>query len=147
MKKHHLNSIIGYSLLYGFMFFMLFGLITVLIPNNYFIRMTNITILDYILLILTSLLLGIYSSLFRFEKKQGVVCDTAAVSGGIAGFLSFGCVVCNKLIILLFGVAGALTYIEPYRPIIGFAGITLMGYAVVSKGKNVLKKTKTSKNI
>lgn len=141
-KKKKYLTIIGYATLFSILFFIVFGLVTVLIPNKFFARMTSINLLDYTFLVLTSILLGTYLSFHRFQKKHGSkTCTTAAYTGGIGGFLGFSCVVCNKILVLLLGLTGVLAYVEPYRPIIGSVGITLMGYAVVSKGKSIFQKS------
>lgn len=130
--------IAGYALLYTSLFFTAFGVVTVLIPNTYFARMTPVTFLDYIFLTLTSILLGLYLSFNRYQKKHTTKkSSTAAYTGGIFGFLSFGCVLCNKILLLLLGVAGVLTYIEPYRPLLGTLGIGLMTYATYAKAKDI----------
>jgi cytochrome c biogenesis protein CcdA len=138
-KKNKYWTIISYAIIFSIGFFIVFGIVTVLIPNKFFARMTPIYYLDYIFLVLTSILLGTYVSFYRYQKKHSnKTCTAAAYGGGIFGFLGFGCSICNKILILLLGVAGVLTYIEPYRPFIGFAGIGLMSYAVYNKGKNIM---------
>ena len=138
-KSKYLN--LGfYTIIFSSIFFIVFGVVTVLIPNKFFARMASVTALDYIFLVLTSLFLGTYLSLHRYKKKhEGKVCGVAAASGGIGGFLGFGCAICNKLLVLLLGAVGVLTYIEPYRPFIGMAGISLMGFAVYKKSLGVLR--------
>jgi hypothetical protein len=137
LKKEY-SLIIAYAALFSLVFFVLFGTITVLIPNNFFLRMTPITYLDYVFLTLTSILLGIYVSLLVYQKKHmSKACDVTAVGGWFSGFIGFGCPICNKILILLFGVAGVLNYIEPYKPLFGSVGVALMGYAVYMKGKNI----------
>ncbi len=137
MKKEYWK-IAGQALLFGIIFFAAFGTVTVLIPNTFFVRMAPITMLDYILLGLTSLLSGLYASFHLHQKKHGnKKCAITAASGGVSGFLGFGCSVCNKVLVLLLGISGVLTYIEPYRPVIGFAGVGLLGYAVYAKGKGL----------
>jgi len=137
MENKYLK-IIGSSLLYSIILFVTFGVLTVLIPNKFFARMTSVTTLDYVFLVLTSLLSGIYLSFHQYHKKYGSKkCDIAATSGGIFGFLGFGCAICNKVLVLLLGITGVLTYIQPYQPLIGFTGVGLLGYSVYSKGKGV----------
>lgn len=120
------------------LFFITFGIVTVLIPNQFFARMSSITLLDYVFLIITSSLLGTYVGLHFFQKNNNFnSCSVAATGGGILGFLSFGCAVCNKVLILLLGFIGVITYIEPYQPLIGLVGIILLGYAVYKKGTTI----------
>lgn len=134
-------AIIPNIVFFSIVFFLVFGILTVLIPNKFFARMTSVTYLDYIILVFTSILLGTYVSFYIYQKKSmNKTCTAAAYSGGIGGFLGFGCPVCNKILVLLLGITGVLTYIEPYRPFIGFAGIGLMSYSVYSKGKDIWKR-------
>ncbi len=138
MKK---TKFIIYGILSSLIFFFLFGIVTALIPTDFFRRMSPITILDYVFLILTSMLLGSFISLHYYHKTKNKLCTSSAVTGGIGGFLGFGCSLCNKLLIFILGVAGVLAYIEPYRPLIGFTGIGLMGLALFSKIKDIKKVT------
>lgn len=41
-------------------------------------------------------------------------------------FLSIGCPVCNKLIVLVFGLGGAMTVFNPLRPFLGLASLLLL---------------------
>ncbi len=38
----------------------------------------------------------------------------------------FGCPVCNKVVVLLLGLGGAMTFFNPLRPFTGLASIVLM---------------------
>ncbi|MBI4447939.1 hypothetical protein HY643_03085 [Candidatus Woesearchaeota archaeon] len=137
-KKH--TEVILYASTFSIIIFLVFGIITSLIPTNFFARMTPPTSLDYTFLILTSILLGTYISLYKYQKKYSTkTCTVAAYSGGASGFLGFGCAVCNKILILLLGVTGVLAYVEPYKPIFGLVGVTLLSYAVYIKSKNILR--------
>ena len=82
--------------------------------------MTPITFLDEIFLVSSSLLLGAYVGVHYYKKNTANKCDAVATSGGIGSFLAFACPVCNKLLVLLFGVTALMTYFEPYRPLLGF---------------------------
>ncbi len=126
---------ITYAVIASSIFLVSFSFITALFPNTWFIRMTPVNSLDYIFLVLTSILLGIYVSLSLTEKKQRKQGAIAAYGGGAGGFLGFGCALCNKLLVLMFGAIGVVTYVEPYRPLIGTLGVGLMGYAVYVKSK------------
>ena len=140
MKKQNLcKEIIVNGLVWTLGFLIVFGIVTALFPTSFFIRMTPIVWLDYVFLVLTSLLLGLYISLHKYQKKfvakSSVVVATV---GGVGGFLGFGCALCNQLLLLLLGAAGVLVYVEPYRPLIGGVGVGLMTYAVYGKGKGIL---------
>ncbi len=41
-------------------------------------------------------------------------------------FFSVGCPVCNKVVVLLLGLGGAMTMFNPLRPFLGLASIVLL---------------------
>lgn len=60
--------------------------------------------------------------------------DKASTRGGWAGglltFFAVGCPVCNKLVLLALGSAGALTWFEPVQPVLQFAAVALLAWAL-----------------
>lgn len=140
-KKEKIKSFF-IGLISGIVFLILLGGISAILPNSYFLRMTPITNLDWILLVLTSILGGLYVGLYYYiksNKNKGVSCAT---SGGILSFLAFACPVCNKLILLILGFSGAMTYFAPIQPLLGVLGVALLVYAnyslyrVIKNGRN-----------
>jgi hypothetical protein len=116
------------SLLIALGFFLALGTLTALWRNPLFVRMTPITGWDFVILGLEALGLGLY---------LGVRAPACAVSraglGGVLGFLGFGCSTCNQVLMLIFGASFLLTWFEPYRYGIGFAGIAVLGLALTRK--------------
>lgn len=113
-----------------------FGIPTALIPTPYYTRMTPVTFIDYFYLVAISSLLAFYLSLFVFSKLKSKIRDRSKVlgwSGGILGFLSFACPVCNVLLVSLFGSALLLTYFEPIRAYVGVMAIVLLLLAIMVK--------------
>ena len=104
-KKLKLKSAIIGSLVALIIFF-IFGIVTVLIKNPFFSRMTSVYWYDYVSLVLTSFLSGAYIGLWHYNKKNqkniNSKCDYAATGGAVGGFFSFGCAVCNKLLISVY---------------------------------------------
>jgi len=49
-----------------------------------------------------------------------------ALAGTLLSFFSVGCPVCNKVVVLLLGLGGAMTFFNPLRPFLGLASIVLM---------------------
>jgi len=118
-----------YGILSSASFFIILGSISAVIPNSLFTRMTPVGFIEWGSLILTSLLIGLYIGLFYYIKKNNLgKCNLIATSGGILGFLTFGCSICNQLLILILGVSGVLTYFEPIRPILGIISIGFLIY-------------------
>lgn len=120
--------------------FLVFGIVTVLIKNPYFIRMTPVHWYDYAFLILTALLTGIYASLYYYNKSNkefiNKKCNYTAAGGVIGGLFSFGCAICNKLLVFLLGLSGVIAYFMPFQPILGVISIAVLSYAIYMQLRN-----------
>ncbi len=119
-RKKGIQKYILVGLGIGILFFSLSGIITSLLPNPLFTRMTPIKTLDYVFLTSSSILLGTYAGVHYYKKNNANKCNTAATTGSIGSFLAFACPVCNKLLVILFGATALMTYFEPYQPLLGF---------------------------
>ena len=121
--------------------YVVFGAVTAIIPNPYFIRMTPVGWLEQSSLLITSSLLGTYMGLLYYGRttSKNKVCNSTATTGGVFGFLTFGCSICNKILVFFLGIAGVLTYFEPLRPLLGILSIGLLLFAVFAKAKNIFK--------
>lgn len=115
--------------------FAAFGIITVLLPNDTFIRMTPVYFYDYVFLVMTALFSGAYLGLWYYTKKTQMKCNYAATGGTVGGFFSFGCAICNKLLILLLGLSGVVAYFMPIQPLLGVISLILLIYAVYMQFK------------
>jgi hypothetical protein len=51
---------------------------------------------------------------------------TGVGAGGVAGTLAMACPVCNPLAIPVFGAAGVLSFLAPYRGVIALASVGLL---------------------
>ena len=105
--------------------FLLFDTVTALWSNPFFIRMTEVSDLDYVILGFETILIGLF---FGIRVPKCAV--KKAGFGGIFGFLGFGCSLCNKLLLLLFGSSFLLTYFEPIRYYVGVTGILIFSFAL-----------------
>ena len=100
--------------------FLLLGAMTALWSNPFFMRMTEVSGWDYIILSFESLMIGLFFGIRAphcATKKAGI--------GGVLGFVGFGCSICNKILLLLFGSSFLLSYFEPVRHYVGALGILL----------------------
>lgn len=115
--------------------YLIFGAVTSIVKNQFFTRMTPVGWFEHASLITTSLLLGIYIGLVYYGKptKKGKICNASATAGGIFGFLTFGCPICNKIFVFFLGVAGVLTYFEPIRPFLGVFSILFLVFPIIQK--------------
>ena len=82
---------------------------------------------------------GIMSEDFELfiEKriKKQMKCNYAAAGGAVGGLFSFGCAICNKILVLLLGITGVVVYFMPIQPILGVVSIILLAYAVYMQAK------------
>lgn len=51
-------------------------------------------------------------------------------AGGLLTFFAVGCPVCNKLVLLALGSAGAMTWFQPVQPLLQVASVVLLGWAL-----------------
>ncbi len=132
-----------YSILVGSLVaisvFVLFGALTVLIPNSFFKRMTTIFWYDYVFIASTALLLGAYSGLWYYTRKTSSTCSYATAGGSVGSLFSFGCPICNKLLIFLLGITGVMTYFAPLQPLLGVTSLSLLGFVVYKQSKLLSK--------
>ena len=103
--------------------FLLFGLVTGLVPNPLYVRMVPRTLFDYTFLVLTSLFAGIYVAQQPTTDRSGD--DRLALGSTLAGFLAFGCPICNVFLLALFSNSMLMTYLDPYRPLLGVVSVVL----------------------
>lgn len=58
------------------------------------------------------------------------------VAGGLLTFFAVGCPVCNKLVLVALGSAGAISWFAPLQPLLVVAGIAALGWALWSRLSN-----------
>ena len=108
--------------------FVLFGVVTGLVPNPLYVRMVPRTPVDYAFLVVTSVLVAAYviqrSSL---EECDG---DKCAYAGAAGGFLAVSCPTCNALLLALFSSSALMTYFDPLRPLFGLLAVAILGGVV-----------------
>ncbi|HUG79857.1 MAG TPA: hypothetical protein VML57_20425 [Burkholderiales bacterium] len=105
--------------------FVLLGTVAALWNNPLFTRMTPVGGFEIALLLLQSLLAGIYVGLPHSPCGKHT-----AGAGAIIGFLGIACPVCNKVLVLLIGSALLLEYFEPVRLYVALGGAALLALAV-----------------
>lgn len=115
--------------------FVLFGLITGLIPNPVYVRMVPRTPTDYFFLTLTALLAGVYATqrlATTVPEIDGDDADTTpgtdrwAMGGLVGGFLAVGCPICNVFLLSLFSSSALMTYFDPLRPVLGVLSVAIL---------------------
>jgi hypothetical protein len=104
--------------------FVLVGTVTAMIDNPFFVRMTPVRMQDYIVWISTALLMGLVGGSFTVRGVKGGI--GRGTSGGLLSFFAVGCPICNKLVVALLGISGALAYFAPLQVYLGTASVALL---------------------
>lgn len=110
---------------------------TALIPNPVFGREIPPTAWAWPVLLITSVLAGLVAATYvarkdEGQRERGGVLGTA---GAFATFFAVGCPVCNKLVLLAVGYAGALQFFEPLQPYLAGGSVLLLAWAFVLRVK------------
>jgi len=124
-----------FSVLYTIGSALLLGIPTRLVPTPLFSRMVPTIPQDYVIWIVSALLLGPLLSLMTLSPmpsqkaapgKRSPLGGGRAFGGALLSFFSVSCPVCNKVVVLLLGLGGAMTMFNPLRPFLGLASIVLL---------------------
>jgi predicted membrane protein len=109
------------------------GLPTAIYENPFFVRMTPVRPQDYVIWVLSSVLIGlIVGSYFAAGSTTG---EGKVLSGGVLSVLSVGCPTCNQLVVLFLGTGGALSFFAPLQIYIGIASVLLLAWTLVLRTK------------
>ena len=110
-----------------------------LIDTPIFGRPVAVRWIDYVILAVTSTLIGLIFAI-RPQPADGAASQELAVTvdrqgtrtiwGGFVSFLAVGCPVCNQAVVALVGVSGALSWWAPVQPIIGLLAVGLLLYTL-----------------
>jgi hypothetical protein len=115
---------------------LLLGVPTRLVPNPLFSRVVPTGPQDYVIWIVSALLLGPLLAVMTLYPmpsqkaapgKRSIAGTGQAFAGALLSFFSVGCPVCNKVVVLLLGLGGAMTIFNPLRPFLGLASLVLLG--------------------
>lgn len=77
--------------------------------------------------VLTGLLVATYVSPAQVEERRT---RRGGWIGGVLTFFAVGCPVCNKIVLILLGTSGALTWFAPVQPVLQLAAVVLLAWAL-----------------
>ena len=107
-----------------------------IIDTPVFGRPVEVRWIDYVILAITSALIGLIfairpepvesTELVAAAERQG----TRTIWGGFVSFLAVGCPVCNQAVVALVGVSGALSWWAPVQPFVGLLAVGLLLYTL-----------------
>ena len=113
---------------------LLIGVPTGIIPTDFYSRMTPVLWWNYPVWAISSLLTGLVAS--TYVKSKDLIDDPTEGSvngrlgfGGLMSAFAVGCPICNKLVVGLVGVSGALNVWAPVQPFLGIASVLLLTVA------------------
>jgi hypothetical protein len=104
------------------------GVPTGVVPSSLYHRMTPVTWWDYPIWAASALLVGLVAATYVRVGPRTPRADGAGktVGGGVISAFAIGCPICNKLVVALVGVSGALNYWAPLQPFLGLASVGLL---------------------
>lgn len=107
---------------------LLLGIPAAIIKTPFFVRMTPVRLQDYIVWSITAILVGLIVGTYTLPAQAS--CQGKVTAGGILSFLAIGCPICNKLVVLLLGISGALAFFAPLQLYIGIASVVLLAWTL-----------------
>lgn len=111
------------------------GVPTGVIETSLYTRMTPVTWWDYPVWAASAVLLGLTAA--TYVRVPGPADQSApdrtgrAIGATVLSTFAIGCPVCNKLIVALLGVGGALSYWAPLQPVLGVLSVGLLTTVLV----------------
>ena len=118
---------------------LLTGIPTDVVPNSLFRRMTPIPWWTYPVWAATAVLAGLVAASYVQRRPPGAPTSGRAFAGGLLSFLAVGCPICNKLVVALLGVSGALTFFAPLQPVLAVVGLALLALTVTLRLRAVAR--------
>lgn len=115
------------------------GVPTGVVETGFYTRMTPVTWWNYPVWAVSAVLVGLMAA--TYVRAGGI--STAGpdrsrrtVAATLLSTFAIGCPICNKLVVALIGVSGALSYWAPLQPILGVMSIAVLaaGLAVRLRG-------------
>ena len=107
---------------------------TALIPTAFFSREIPPTWWSYSVLAISSLLTGLLVATYVASPVASTgITNKSGVFASILTFFAVGCPVCNKLVLLALGSAGAMTFFEPMQPLLAVASIAMLVWALLRR--------------
>jgi len=115
------------------------GVPTGIVPTSFYTRMTPVTWWDYPVWAISALLVGLTAATYvrvGGAAPAGPDRRQRALGATVLSAFAVGCPICNKLVVALVGVSGALSYWAPLQPVLGVLSIALLltGLAVRLRG-------------
>lgn len=107
------------------------GIPTGVIETSFYSRMTPVMWWNYPIWAATSVMTGVVVATYvRSPIAAGRSVNGKIGVGGILSAFAVGCPICNKIVVGLIGVSGALNVWAPIQPLLGLASLLLLSVAL-----------------
>jgi hypothetical protein len=113
---------------------LIMGVVGETLPGASVGRVVPIQWWNYVTLVLSPPLIALIAATFvpPGQPRRGRRwAKTGTGAGGAAGALAMACPVCNPLAIPIFGAAGVLSFLAPYRGVIALLSIVLLAVTLL----------------
>jgi hypothetical protein len=105
------------------------GVPTGIVETRFYTRMTPVTWWDYPVWAISAILVGLTVATYvRAGEPRVPTPDRSrrTIGATILATFAVGCPICNKLVVALIGVSGALNYWAPLQPVLGVLSVALL---------------------
>ena len=107
------------------------GVPTGIIHTPFYTRMTAVLWWNYPVWIATSILTGLIVATYVRGPAAAPKTDAGHMTAGwLLSLFAVGCPICNKLVVALLGISGALSIWAPIQPVLGVASVALLSWAL-----------------
>ncbi len=114
----------------------LIGIPAAIVDSPFFIRMIPTRPQDYVIWVVSAVLVGLIAG--TYASRTPSTHEGKVFSGGMLSFLAVGCPICNKLVVVLLGTSGALTFFGPAQIYIGLASLGLLAWTFSLRAGSVV---------
>ena len=131
MRRRRLAGFVTVSVLAAVAYAAAIAIPTAIISTPFFRRMTPPTVWSWLFWLLPALLFGpLAASYVAPLRRRTCWVEGTAAGAGLLSYLAVGCPICNKVVVALLGISGALTYFQPVQPLFGAVSVGLLAYAL-----------------
>ncbi len=109
------------------------GVPTGIIRTDFYTRMTAVTWWDYPIWAASGVLTGLVVATYVRTPLSGPRGSGRLAGGGLLTVFAVGCPICNKLVVAVLGVSGALNIWAPLQPFLGVSSLGLLAVALVAR--------------
>ena len=109
------------------------GVPTGIIRTDFYTRMTPVTWWDYPIWLASGVLTGLVAATYVRSSPASSPSMGRLTGGGLLSAFAVGCPVCNKLVVAVMGVSGALNVWAPLQPVLGLISVALLSVALLTR--------------